>query len=92
MPTSTENLELIKRLLTAGANPNSRQAGNQIPHIGMMHLTTINQDHAPQPKPTVLDLVLIPPTEIMELPPGVPRAPNPAQIKTVDEQQMKTKR
>ncbi len=27
--TSTENLERIKRLLTAGANPHSRQAGNQ---------------------------------------------------------------
>ena len=90
--TSTENLERIKRLLTAGADPNSRQTGNQIPHGGMMPPAMGNLNFAPQPKPTVLDLVLIPPTEIMELPPGVPGAPNPAQIKTVDEQQMKTKR
>ena len=90
--TSTENLERIKRLLTAGADPNSRQTGNQLAHGGMMPPTMFNSYHAPQPKPTVLDLVLIPPPEMMELPPGIPGAPIPAQVKTVDEQQMKTKR
>ena len=90
--TPTENLERIKRLLTAGADPNSRQTGNQLAHGGMMPPTMFNSYHAPQPKPTVLDLVLIPPPEMVELPPGIPGAPIPAQVKTVDEQQMKTKR